>query len=139
MEAWRRTMKLALASVAAMVTVAWAVAAPQTPPRGVALADLAWSDAEPWLTPSMVVVLPLGAGALEQGVHMKLNSDERLARHLASRVQAASPVVVAPPLTYHAYSAYAEYPGATSLSHTVARDVTVEAVRSLAKFGPRRF
>jgi creatinine amidohydrolase len=87
----------------------------------------------------MVVVVPLGAGALEQGQHMKLNSDERLAKHLASRVQAATAVVVAPPLTYHAFSAFGEYPGSTSLNDTVARDLTVGAVRSLARFGPRRF
>lgn len=133
-------MKQALAGVAVLLSVAAALAAPQTAtPRGVALADLAWPDAEPWLTASMVVVIPLGAGALEQGMHMKLNSDERLARHLAARVQAASAVVVAPPLTYHAYPSYAEYPGSTSLGDAVARDITVDAVRSLARFGPRRF
>jgi creatinine amidohydrolase len=87
----------------------------------------------------MVVVIPLGAGALEQGQHMKLNAGERLARHLTSRVQAASAVVVAPPLTYHAFSAFAGYPGSTSLSDAVARDVTVDVVRGLARSGPRRF
>jgi creatinine amidohydrolase len=133
-------MKLAIAGMAALVSVAAGVMAPQTAaPRGVALGDLTWPDAEPWLTSSMVVAIPLGAGALEQGQHMKLNSDERLARYLTSRVQAATAVVVAPALNYHAYPDYAEYPGSTSLSETVARDVTVEAVRSLARVGPRRF
>jgi len=131
-------MKLTVAVLAALITAGLTIAQPAAP-RGVALGDLAWPDAEPWLTSSAVVVVPLGAGALEQGRHMKLGSDERLARYLASRVQAASAVVVAPALTYHAYAAYAEYPGSTSLGDTVARDVTVEAVRSLSKFGPRRF
>jgi creatinine amidohydrolase len=133
-------MKLALAGVAILVTAAAGLMPRQAAtPRGVALADLAWPDAEPWLTPSMVVVVPLGAGAIEQGRHLKLNSDERLARHLASRVQAASTVVVGPTLTYHAYPTYADYPGSASLSDSVARDVTVDAVRGLARFGPRRF
>ena len=133
-------MKLALAGLGVLVMVAAGLQGPSTAaPRGVALADLAWPDAEPWLISSTVVVLPLGAGALEQGPHMKLNSDERLARYLASRVQAASAVVVAPPLNYHAYTAYAEYPGSTSLGDAVAREMTVDAVRSLARFGPRRF
>jgi creatinine amidohydrolase len=134
-------MKQALVAVAVLLSAG--VGPPRSqgpaPAKGVALADLAWPDAEAWLTATTVVVIPLGAGALEQGRHLRLNSDERLARHLAARVQADSAVVVAPALNYHAYSAYAEYPGSTPLSEGVARDVTVDAVRSLARPGPRRF
>ena len=135
-------MKLAVAGLGLLVGIAAGlVGRAQTPParKGVALSELAWPDAEAWLTPSMVVVLPLGAGALEQGPHMKLDSDERLARYLASRVTLQSAVVVAAPLNYHFYPAYTAYPGSTTLSDTVARDVTVDAVRSLARYGPRRF
>lgn len=134
-------MKLAIAGVGVLLAVAAALGDGQAPSsrKGVALSELAWPDAEAWLTPSTVVVLPLGAGALEQGPHMKLDSDERLARHLVSRVIAASAVVVAPALNYYSYSAYADYPGSTSLSETSARDITVDAVRSLARSGPRRF
>ena len=135
-------MKLTVAGVGLLVSITAGVAGiAQTPPtrKGVALSELAWSDAEAWLTPSMVVVVPLGAGALEQGPHMKLDSDERLARYLASRVMIHSAVVVAPTLNYHFYPDYAAYPGSTTLSETAARDVTVEAVRSLARYGPRRF
>src|SRR3954468_12094480 len=103
----RRTFRGIGVAVGVAVSVAAVLAGAQTQaPRGVALADLTWAGAEPVLTASAVVVIPLGAGALEQGMHMKLNSDERLARHLASRVQAASSVVIAPALTYHFYPAY---------------------------------
>lgn len=133
-------MREAIVAVAVLVSVAAGIPRGHgDAPKGVALADLTWPDAEPWLTPSTVVVIPLGAGALEQGPHMKLNSDERLARYLASRVQASSAAVIAPSLAYHAYSAYAAYPGSTSLTDTTARDLTAGAVRSLARFGPRRF
>src|SRR5262249_32757660 len=88
---------------------------------------------------SAVVVIPLGAGALEQGPHLKLDSDERLARHLAARVMTASVVVVAPGLNYHFYPAYADFAGSSSLSETSARDVTVEAVHGLARSRARRF
>ena len=109
------------------------------PPSGVSLADLTWLDAEPALTASAVVVIPLGAGALEQGPHLKLNSDERLARYLASRVQAAASVVIAPTLTYHAYPEFTEYPGTASLTANTAQAMTVDLVRGLSKHGPRRF
>ena len=106
---------------------------------GVALADLSWQEAETAMTPSTVVVIPLGAAAVEQGPHLKLGAGERLARHLASRVQAAASVVIAPPLTYHYFPAYAEYPGSTTLAQATARDVTVDVVRSIARHGPKRF
>jgi creatinine amidohydrolase len=70
---------------------------------------------------------------------MKLDADERLAHHLAARVKAAAPVVIAPTLNYHFYPAFAEYPGSTSLGEDAARDLTVDAVRSLSQSGPRRF
>lgn len=134
-------MRLVLAVVGVAVMAAASPAGWQAvkPPAGVALADLAWVDAEPALTASAVVVIPLGAGALEQGPHLKLNAGERLARHLASRVQAAASVVVGPTLTYHAYPEFAEYPGTASLTPNTAQAMTVDAVRALAKHGPRRF
>ena len=127
------------ASVAARLAAGAAGGQAVKPPPGVALTDLSWVDAEPVLTASAVVVIPLGAAVLEQGPHLKLNSDERLVRHLASRVQAASSVVIAPPLTYHAYPEFAEYPGTASLTPATAQAMTVDVVRGLAKHGPRRF
>ena len=95
---------------------------------GVMLGDLSWLEAEKALTDSTVVVIPLGAAAVQHGPHLKLNNDERLARYLASRVQAAASVVIAPALTYHFHPAFLEYPGSTSLSRTTARDMTVDIV-----------
>jgi creatinine amidohydrolase len=134
-------MKEAIATVGVLLSLAAGLTGGQKaePRKGVALSELAWPEAEAWLTSSAVVVIPLGAGAVEQGAHMKLDSDERLARYLASRVMAASSVVVAPPLDYHSYPAYSDYAGSTSLGETSARDVTVDIVRSLARSGPRRF
>ena len=135
-------MRQALAVVGVAVVLAAGAAGRQSskpPAGGVSLSDLSWVDAEPVLTASAVVVIPLGAGVLEQGPHLKLNSDERLARYLASRVQAAASVVIAPPLTYHAYPEFAEYPGTASLTPNTAAAMTVDVVRGLAKHGPRRF
>ncbi len=118
--------------------VALAAQAPRT--RGWSLADLTWVEAEPLLAnPSTVVVIPLGAGAVEHGPHLKLNVNERLARYLTSRVQQASAVVVAPLLSCHYYQAFLDYPGTASLTASTARDVTIDIVRSLARSGARRF
>jgi creatinine amidohydrolase len=106
---------------------------------GIRLEDLAWPQAEQHLTQNAVVVVPLGAAAKQHGPHLKLRNDLTLAEYLTRRVIAASPVVVAPTLSYHFYPAFLEYPGSTSLSLATARDMTADVVRSLAGYGPRRF
>ena len=128
-------MRLILASLA----TAALVAAAQQPRTGVVLGDLTWQEAESALTPSAVVVIPLGAGALEGGPQLRLDNDERLARYLAQRVRASADVVIAPALSYHFYASFREYPGSTSLSPNTARDMTADVVRSLSAHGPRRF
>jgi creatinine amidohydrolase len=133
-------MRQAIIGLGVALTIAAAVneARSQRTP-GQALGDLTWPEAEKALIPGTVVVLPLGAGAVEHGPHLRLNTGERLARHLAGRIQAAAPIVTAPALTYHFYPAFLEYPGSTSLSHDTSREMTIQIVRALAKYGPRRF
>jgi creatinine amidohydrolase len=106
---------------------------------GVRLEDLSWIEAEPMLRADSVVVLPLGAAAKEHGPHLALRNDLTLAEYLARRVLESRKVIVAPAITYHFYPAFLEYPGSTSLRLNTARDMTVDIVRSLARYGPRRF
>jgi creatinine amidohydrolase len=103
------------------------------------LRDLTWLEAEAVLGPETVVVLPIGASAKEHGPHLRLDNDERLADGYARLLGEAADVVIAPPLTYHFYPAFAEYPGSTTLRLETARDLTIDVVRSLARHGPRRF
>lgn len=107
--------------------------------KGIRLESLSWVEAESVLRPESVVVIPLGAALKEHGPHLKLRNDLTLAEYFAQRVLAAAPVVVTPPLTYHFYPAFLEYPGSTSLTLDTARELTIQVARSLARYGPRRF
>src|SRR5262245_13370526 len=107
--------------------------------RGVVLEDLTWSEAERVLTPDTVVVIPLGASAKEHGFHLLLMNNVLLAEYLEQRVLERCDVVVAPTIAYSYYPKFVEYPGSISLSLWTARDLVVDACRSLARFGPRRF
>lgn len=107
--------------------------------QGVRLEDISWPEAEQRLKADAVVALPLGAGALQHGPHLKLGNDSTLAEYLTRRLLDASNVVVAPALPYHYFPALQEYPGSTTLSMTTARDLTADVARSLARHGPRRF
>jgi acetamidase/formamidase/creatinine amidohydrolase/Fe(II)-dependent formamide hydrolase-like protein len=106
---------------------------------GVRLADVPWTEAELLLRPERVVVLPLGAAVKEHGPHLLLRNDQILADQLARRLVEARPVVVLPTLTYGFYPAFLEYPGSVSLSAATQRDAVAEIVRSIARYGPRRF
>jgi creatinine amidohydrolase len=107
--------------------------------RGVRLEDLTWQQAADALKADTVVVIPLGAASKEHGPHLKLSNDAIVSDYLTQRVMEVSDVVVAPSLPYHYYPAFVEYPGSTTLSLDTARAFSVEAVLSLARFGPRRF
>lgn len=108
-------------------------------PPGILLEDLTWVQAEKWLTPETVVVIPLGAGSKEHGPHLKLKNDFAMAEYLKERVREQSAVVIAPTVNYHFYPAFTEYPGSTSLRLETARDLIVDICRGLSRFGPRRF
>jgi creatinine amidohydrolase len=107
--------------------------------KGILLENLTWIEAEKILTPSTVVVIPLGAAAKEHGPHLKLKNDFLIAEYLKRRVVQQTGVVVAPTLNYHFYPAFVEYPGSTTLRLETARDMVVDICRTLARFGPRRF
>jgi creatinine amidohydrolase len=107
--------------------------------RGVLLEDLTWNEAEAILRSDTIVVFPLGAGSKEHGPHLRLGNDHTMAEYLKRRVLAEADVVIAPTLAYHFYPAFLEYPGSISLRMTTARDLVIDAVRSIARHGPRRF
>jgi creatinine amidohydrolase len=113
--------------------------APPATAKSPRLETLTWEEAERVLTPDTVVLIPLGAASKEHGPHLKLRNDVALADYFTTRVADATPVVVAPTLTYHYYPAFLEYPGSTSLTLATARDMTMDVVRTLAAYGPRRF
>jgi creatinine amidohydrolase len=125
--------------VLGLITPGHIALAQQQRPRGFRLADLTWQQAANVLRPETVVVIPLGAGSKEHGPHLKLSNDAILADYLTQRAVDAADIVVAPPLPYHYYPAFVEYPGSTSLTLETARALTVDLVLGLAQFGPRRF
>ena len=105
----------------------------------VELEKLTWMEAESVLTADAVVLIALGAAAKEHGPHLRLDNDWQMAEYLKRRVMTESAVVVAPTIAYHHYPAFVEYPGSTSLRFETARDLVVDIVTSLARFGPRRY
>ena len=107
--------------------------------RGVRLSEMTWQQAAAALRPDVIVVIPLGAGALEHGSHMRLGTDHVIADYLTRRIIDADDVTVAPPLDYHFAPAFIDRAGSASLSSDTARALTADVVSGLARYGPRRF
>jgi creatinine amidohydrolase len=116
-----------------------ALGAGDTAPKGRLLSGMTWLDAKTALTPEAVVVIPVGAESKEHGLHMPLGTDFLQAEYYKGRVLAAANVVIAPTVNYFYYPAFVEYPGTTNLSLPVARELLLDVVHGIAKFGPRRF
>ena len=135
----RRVVFILVMTAVAVVVRAQAPQRPAPVATGVRLDDLTWAAAEQRLTGDAVVVLPLGAAAQEHGLHLKLGNDRIMADYLTRRILEVSDVVAAPPLPFHYFPAFNEYPGSTTLSLNTARDFTADVARSFARQGPRRF
>ncbi|HEY8279388.1 MAG TPA: creatininase family protein [Bdellovibrionota bacterium] len=101
--------------------------------------NLSWKEAEALLEKQPVVVIPVGAGAKEHGLHLPLNNDLLIAEYLSRRVLEALPVVVYPTLSYGFYPAFVEYPGSVSLRKDVFRDLVIDVCRSISRHGPKKF
>src|SRR5262245_10656154 len=114
-------------------------ARPATRSPGVFLEEITWIEAEKLLGPDTVVVIPIGAASKEHGPHLRLANDFTMAEYLKRRVANEAHVVIAPTVPYHYYPAFVEYPGSTTLRLETARDLMIDIVKSLARYGPRRF
>jgi len=131
----------AIAGVSTQAPSAPAAQHDQNKTAAILLETLTWDEAERVLTPDAIVVIPLGAESKEHGRHLQLNNDFLMAEYFKRRVLDAAPqnVVVAPTINYSFYPAFLEYPGSTSLAMDTARAMIADIVRSLARYGPRRF
>ena len=109
------------AALTLLFAVTASVAQNTAPSKGVRLEQHSWKEAEKLLSADAVVVIPIGAALKEHGPHLRLRNDLTLAEYFTDRVTRASVVVATPPLTYHFYPAFLEYPGSTSLSLDTAR------------------
>src|SRR5262249_11644812 len=132
-----RTVRTVLAFFAG---VAWACGG-AGPPRAASplLEEMTWPEAERALGPDTIVVVPIGAASKEHGPHLRLANDWIMADFLRRRVAERTHVVVAPIVGFSYYPAFVEYPGSIHLRLETARALLVDIVRSLARYGPRRF
>ena len=107
-------------------------------PAGVWLQDLTWPEAKARFDEGAVVLVPVGAASKEHGHHLPLETDALLARHLAARVMATLPVVVAPVVGFGYYPAFVRYPGSQHLRSETFIALMTDILRKFVDDGVER-
>lgn len=77
--------------------------------------QITWKEVEEEFKAGAVVVVPLGAGCKEHGLHMPNSTDKILAEYFAEQLVKTHHVIVMPTITYSCFPAFTDYPGSTSL------------------------
>lgn len=103
------------------------------------LENLTWPEAESALARYPMVLLPVGAGTKEHGLHLPLNTDGLQAEYLTRRLIERCPLLALPMLSYGYYPAFVEYPGSVSLDLKTFRDIVIDICISMANHGAMRF
>ena len=106
---------------------------------GLHVENLSWEECESALTRFRVVMIPIGAALKEHGRHLPLNNDETMARTLAERVTARTPVLTTPPISYGYYPAFTEYPGSVGLREQTFLAVLEDVVHAWMRYGVKKF
>ena len=102
------------------------------------VADLTWDLVEKRLARGAAAILPIGAGAKQHGLHMRMATDQVFAEYFAGALSERIDALIWPTLTYGAYPAFVAYPGSISLSDDVFRKVVTEIADALLGFGANR-
>jgi creatinine amidohydrolase len=105
-------------------------------PRNVA--DVTWDRVAERLAGGAAALLPIGAGAKQHGLHMRMASDQAFAEYFAGVVAEKTGALIWPTLTYGTYPAFVAYAGSASLSDTTFQSAVTEIANALLGFGATR-
>lgn len=102
------------------------------------VAGLTWDRVEERLAAGAAAILPIGAGAKQHGLHMRMATDQLFAEYFAGALAERIDTLSWPTLTYGAYPAFVAYAGSASLSDETFQAVVTEIADALLGFGARR-
>jgi creatinine amidohydrolase len=110
----------------------------ETAPKTRKVADLTWDRVAERLVGGAAALLPIGAGAKQHGLHMRMATDQVFAEYFADVVAEKTGALIWPTLTYGAYPAFVAYAGSASLSDATFQSAVSEIANALLGFGAQR-
>ncbi|MGL5743267.1 MAG: creatininase family protein [Legionella sp.] len=108
-------------------------------PTGFSMADAKWPEIERDFKDNVPVIIPLGAGCKEHGLHLPMNTDQVIAEYLAHWVMQQYSVLIAPTVTQNFFPAFEEYPGSSTLSYETSVTIFVELCTNWHQQGAQQF
>ncbi|HET9935822.1 MAG TPA: creatininase family protein [Methyloceanibacter sp.] len=102
------------------------------------VADLTWDVVAKGLAGGAAALLPIGAGAKQHGLHMRMATDQVFAEYFAGVVAEKTDALICPTLSYGAYPAFVAYAGSASLSNATFQSTVTEIADALLGFGAER-
>jgi creatinine amidohydrolase len=106
---------------------------------GIRMAEVSWPVIEQAFAANWPLIIPLGAGCKEHGLHLPMNTDLILVEYLANWAIQHYSVLVAPTVQYNFFPSFSEYPGSATLSYEVAVNVFVDLCTSWHQQGAKQF
>jgi creatinine amidohydrolase len=110
----------------------------ETAPKARKVADLTWDIVAERIASGDAALLPVGAGAKQHGLHMRMATDQVFAEYFAGVVAEETGALIWPTLTYGAYTAFVAYAGSASLSDATFQSAVTEIANALLGFGAQR-
>ncbi len=107
--------------------------------RGIKLWELPWDEASRHLNEKAIVMLPIGGGSKEHGRHLPLGTDMMVVNELAERIVEKTRIILLPTLNYAYYPAFINWPGSVSIEADNFRRFAEDIIRSIARFGVKKF
>lgn len=98
-----------------------------------------WLQTKHAFSNGQLVVIPLGAGCKEHGLHLPNNTDQLQADYFTAELAQRHSLVIMPTLTYAHYPAFVDYAGSTSLTNQNCIDQYVDICSQLHNQGATGF
>jgi creatinine amidohydrolase len=108
-------------------------------PKGIKMAEVTWKEIELAFKKNWPVIIPLGAGCKEHGLHLPMNTDSIQAEYFANIIAEEENILVAPTIQDSYFPAFEKYAGSSSLSVETSSQYIVEKCRCWAKQGAKSF
>src|ERR1700752_2096668 len=98
---------------------------------------MTWAEVARRIDAGSTAILPIGAAAKQQGLHLPLNTDRIQAEWLAARLAETIDALIWPTLTYGHSPAFVEYAGSTSVSAPVFEAMVQQIASGILSHGCR--
>lgn len=102
-------------------------------------AKMNWKEVERIFNDGALVVIPIGAGCKEHGLHLPNNTDQIQVEYFAKKLSESSDIIVMPTITYGFYPAFIRYPGSASLTAEVSAQMFVQMCEMWHQQGAKSF